>query len=294
MGMDQVNPRRPPASAARAHLPWRGPAMTLLLLLGAMASAHGQIGGGHGRRQNNQQQTPQQSPAPTTPFLPEIWPRLEEGALICRSRDDLVKYQTQIANGSSAAALAQAPDCHTIRKQTSSRFWLTTVPHAPKSSRRTRPKKLGGPTVTCRRPRRLLSPKAQAHGNDWMRWRGRHRCYWAAKFYVDGGFIYAESGIKRRSGVSIGRNRQFADSLRWRKPDSNCWSRLDCNAQFVVRGRGKRRIWSGAWSACTINWSRRTWQIPALIPELEPTGTAVALQRHAEMVRPDRQAEFLQ
>jgi hypothetical protein len=91
--------------------------MTLLLLLGAMASAHGQIGGGHGRRQNNQQQTPQQSPAPTTPFLPEIWPRLEEGALICRSRDDLVKYQTQIANGSSAAALAQAPDCRTIRKQ---------------------------------------------------------------------------------------------------------------------------------------------------------------------------------
>jgi hypothetical protein len=32
--------------------------MVLLLLLGAMASAHAQIGGGHGRRQNNQQQTP--------------------------------------------------------------------------------------------------------------------------------------------------------------------------------------------------------------------------------------------
>jgi hypothetical protein len=60
--MDHVNPRRPPGSAARVHRPWRGRAMTLLLLLGAMASAHGQIGGGHGRRQNNQQQTPQQSP----------------------------------------------------------------------------------------------------------------------------------------------------------------------------------------------------------------------------------------
>ena len=99
--MDHVKPRRPPGNAARARLPWRGLAMTLLLLLGAMASALGQIGGGHGRRQNNQQQTPQQSPAPTTPFLPEIWPRLEEGALICKSRDDLVRYQTQIANGSS-------------------------------------------------------------------------------------------------------------------------------------------------------------------------------------------------
>jgi hypothetical protein len=93
-------------------------ALALLLLLGAMASAHAQIGGGHGRRQNNQQQTPQQSPAPTTPFLPEIWPRLEEGALICKSRDELVRYQTQIANGSSATTPGQAPDCHTIRKQT--------------------------------------------------------------------------------------------------------------------------------------------------------------------------------
>jgi hypothetical protein len=100
------------------RFPWRGPAMALLLLLGAMASTHAQIGGGHGRRQNNQQQTRQQSPAPTTPFLPEIWPRLEEGALICKSRDDLVRYQTQIANGSSATQPGQAPECHTVRKQT--------------------------------------------------------------------------------------------------------------------------------------------------------------------------------
>ena len=47
-----------------------------------------------------------------------------------------------------------------------SRFWLTTVPHAPKSSRRTSPKRPGGPIATCRRPRHLLSPKAQARGND--------------------------------------------------------------------------------------------------------------------------------
>jgi hypothetical protein len=67
--MDHVKPRRPPGNAARARLPWRGLAMALMLLLGAMASAHAQIGGGHGRRQNNQQQTPQRSPAPTTPFL---------------------------------------------------------------------------------------------------------------------------------------------------------------------------------------------------------------------------------
>ena len=86
--MGHVKPRKPPGNAARARLLWRGLARALLLLLCAMASAHAQIGGGHGRRQNNQQQTPQRSPAPTTPFLPEIWPRLEEGDEHHRSSQD--------------------------------------------------------------------------------------------------------------------------------------------------------------------------------------------------------------
>jgi hypothetical protein len=117
--MDHVGGRRPPSNAARARLPWRRLAAALLLLLGAMASAHAQIGGGHGRRQKNQQQTPQQSPAPTAaPAVPEKWPRLEDGALICKSRDDLVRYQTQIANAANATTAGPAPDCHTIRKQT--------------------------------------------------------------------------------------------------------------------------------------------------------------------------------
>ena len=47
-----------------------------------------------------------------------------------------------------------------------SRFWLTTVPHAPKLSRRMTPKQPGGPTATCRRPRHPLSPKALARGNN--------------------------------------------------------------------------------------------------------------------------------
>ena len=47
-----------------------------------------------------------------------------------------------------------------------SRSWITTVLHAPKSSRRTSPRRLGGPIATCRRTRHLLSPKAAAQGND--------------------------------------------------------------------------------------------------------------------------------
>jgi hypothetical protein len=94
----------------------RRSAIALLSLLGAMASAHAQIGGGHGHRQRDQQQTPQNSPALTPlPAVPEIWPRLDDGALICKSRDDLVRYQTQVANGVSAG---QTSKCHTIQKHT--------------------------------------------------------------------------------------------------------------------------------------------------------------------------------
>src|SRR6266446_2524984 len=138
--------------------------MALLLLLVATASAHAQLGGGHGRRQRDQQQTPQTSQAPKPlPARPEIWPRLEGGALICKSRDDLVRYQTQIANSASATTQRdRRPTAIPSRSRRAFRFWITTVRRAPKLSRRTSPKRPGGPIATCHRPRRLLSPKAPA------------------------------------------------------------------------------------------------------------------------------------
>jgi len=44
------------------------------------------------------------------------------------------------------------------------RFWITTVRHAPKLSRRTNPRRPGGLIATCLRPRHLLSPGAPAQG----------------------------------------------------------------------------------------------------------------------------------
>jgi hypothetical protein len=117
--MDQVKGRTPAGNAARAYPRWHRPTIALMLLLGAMTSAHAQMGGGHGRRQTGQQQTPQNSQTPTPlPAVPEIWPRLENGALVCKSRDDLVRYQTQIADSGNAATAGPGPACHTIQKQT--------------------------------------------------------------------------------------------------------------------------------------------------------------------------------
>ena len=97
-------------------------ALALLLLLAALTPAQAQFGGG-GRGQRNQQPTPQQTPQPSqtakpNPAVPEPWPRLEGGALLCKSRDDLVHYQTQVGNGTSVAVAQRASGCHTIRKQT--------------------------------------------------------------------------------------------------------------------------------------------------------------------------------
>jgi hypothetical protein len=107
--------------AARGRFSWLRAAVALTLLLSAMASAHAQMGGGggHGHRQTDQQQSPQNSQKPPPePDVPEIWPRLENGALICKSRDDLVRYQTQLGNGPSATTAGEASGCHTIQKQT--------------------------------------------------------------------------------------------------------------------------------------------------------------------------------
>jgi hypothetical protein len=109
-------------------------AIALMLLIAGMASAHaqmgggimgggmaggGMMGGGHGGRQRNQQKAPQQNPSPPSPAaIPQPWPRLDSGAVLCNSRDDLVRYQAQAVAGANGAATGPAPDCHVIQTRT--------------------------------------------------------------------------------------------------------------------------------------------------------------------------------
>jgi hypothetical protein len=83
-----------------------------------MAVAHAQISGSPGGRKKNQEQTPKPSPATTSPVpVVQPRPRLEVGAVLCRSRDDLVKYQTRIADGANPTTREQTPSCNRISKQ---------------------------------------------------------------------------------------------------------------------------------------------------------------------------------
>jgi hypothetical protein len=126
---------------ARAHeLAWlpvchllSGLTLTLLLSSVVPASAqmggapmgnasNGQIGGGHGGRQSHQQQAAKPA-APATPtIVAEPWPRLDIGAILCKSRDDLVRFQTPGPNDPNDAAVHQAPECLLIQQRTAIRI----------------------------------------------------------------------------------------------------------------------------------------------------------------------------
>jgi len=97
-------------------------------------------------------------------------PRYGHGWRRARSYASRATISSDIRRKSPMVRVLQHQDSRPIatlsESRRASRFWLTTVPRAPKSSRRTGPKRPGGPIATCRRPRRLLSPKAQAQGND--------------------------------------------------------------------------------------------------------------------------------
>jgi len=97
-------------------------------------------------------------------------PRYGHGWKRARSSASRATISSDIRRKSPMVRVLQHQDRRPIAtlsgSRRASRFWLTTVPHALKSSRRTSPKRPGGPIATCRRPHRLLSPKAQAQGNE--------------------------------------------------------------------------------------------------------------------------------
>jgi len=97
-------------------------------------------------------------------------PRYGHGWKRGRSYASRATISSGIRRKSPMVRVLQHQDRHPIAtlsgSRRASRFWLTTVPHALKSSPRASPKRPGGPIATCRRPRHLLSPKAQAQGND--------------------------------------------------------------------------------------------------------------------------------
>jgi hypothetical protein len=102
LGSTTVAAQTPGASAANE---FSGP---------SMGSGPGM--GGHQRGGQGQANGQPHSPAPLPlPVLKAPWPRLDAGAILCKSREDLVAYQKRQAG---APASGPAPDCHIIQQLT--------------------------------------------------------------------------------------------------------------------------------------------------------------------------------
>jgi hypothetical protein len=93
-----------------AHLPWRRIALLLVTVLAVPWMAHAQMGG-HGRHggQSATQATPAPPPLPPEPV---VWPRLDPGAILCRTRDALTDEQNRLRDGNSAGL---APGCRIVQ-----------------------------------------------------------------------------------------------------------------------------------------------------------------------------------
>jgi len=124
--MDEVRHR----DRAPRRCIWHSTVIAAALLFAATTAAEAQLGypralpGEHaptpGQPQQRQQQQQTQPPVPLPPPMPgEAWPWLEDGALLCKSRDGLVRYQTQLGNGASIVTARQGTDCTVLRKRTS-------------------------------------------------------------------------------------------------------------------------------------------------------------------------------
>ncbi len=112
--VDRNRSRHAPLIWQRAS-PWSRMALVLVMVLACMPAAQAQMGGRR-RQSGGQQQT--SAPPPSIKVVPEPWPRLDPGAILCKSDNELIRYQMRIAGGSDAAAQGQALDCRVIKERT--------------------------------------------------------------------------------------------------------------------------------------------------------------------------------
>lgn len=95
--------------------------MAVGLLMSALAASApacwAQISGGGGGRHRSQQSQQQTTPQPPPlPNMPEVWPRLDPGSVLCQTRDDLAGYQARLAGVSNYPAGAPPMKCRVVQE----------------------------------------------------------------------------------------------------------------------------------------------------------------------------------
>jgi hypothetical protein len=94
---------------------WFPVLMTTTALTGVHPARAQMPGMQHGGRRGGQQHGESSSPAPPPPALtPEIWPRLDPGAVICASSRDLLRYQLGMEGSQPVASGGTQPNCRRV------------------------------------------------------------------------------------------------------------------------------------------------------------------------------------
>lgn len=93
--------RLQPSETFRTRLPRRRIALPLVTILLVPCAAHAQMGG-HGRHGGGQSATQATPALPPLPAEPVVWPRLDPGAILCRTRDALTDEQNRLRDNNPA------------------------------------------------------------------------------------------------------------------------------------------------------------------------------------------------
>ncbi len=112
--------RLQPCGALVVHrgLPWRRIAFGLVANLLVPCASHAQMGG-HGRHGRQQSATQTTQAPPPLPPEPVVWPRLDPGSILCRTREALTDEQNRLRDANPGGL---ASGCRMIQDPTAIRI----------------------------------------------------------------------------------------------------------------------------------------------------------------------------
>ena len=99
-------------------------ALTVLASALGASLSHAQMRGSGGHHGGSQDSATQDAPPPPA-AIPDPWPRLDPGAVLCRTLEDLARYQARLMGDQNPDPSGSPPNCRRIQE----RIKITILEH---------------------------------------------------------------------------------------------------------------------------------------------------------------------